>query len=189
MLKPFYQGKVDTFCAIYAVLNALRLTHGIRVDKARDILNETLLALATSPKTFRAVLEQTTDYRDLVDSMLRVQAKRYPLEVVQPYAVSQRPTVAQVWKCMQQWLAAGDHRAAVFRFLRHMKADAPATIKHWTVTGRIEKEVLHLFDSSHDADAILNMRQTAFVTTPEDICDDRLLYLQPFTIRLLRLPF
>ena len=29
MLKPFYQGKLDTFCAIYAVLNALRLTHGI----------------------------------------------------------------------------------------------------------------------------------------------------------------
>lgn len=49
MLKPFYQGKLDTFCAIYAVLNALRLTHGIRVLKARDILNETLLALAGSP--------------------------------------------------------------------------------------------------------------------------------------------
>ena len=25
MIKPFYQGKLDTFCAIYAVLNALRL--------------------------------------------------------------------------------------------------------------------------------------------------------------------
>ena len=25
MLKPFFQGKLDTFCAIYAVLNALRL--------------------------------------------------------------------------------------------------------------------------------------------------------------------
>ena len=38
MLKPFYQGKLDTFCAIYAVLNALRLTHGIRTLKAREIL-------------------------------------------------------------------------------------------------------------------------------------------------------
>ena len=49
MVKPFYQGKLDTFCAIYAVLNALRLTHGIRVLKARDILNETLLALQARP--------------------------------------------------------------------------------------------------------------------------------------------
>ena len=39
MLKPFFQGKLDTFCAIYAVLNALRLTHGIQTLKARDILN------------------------------------------------------------------------------------------------------------------------------------------------------
>ena len=46
MLKPFYQGKLDTFCAIYAVLNALRLTHGIRTLKAREILNDTLMALA-----------------------------------------------------------------------------------------------------------------------------------------------
>lgn len=46
MLKPFYQGKLDTFCAIYAVLNALRLTHSIRVLKAREILNDTLMALA-----------------------------------------------------------------------------------------------------------------------------------------------
>lgn len=49
MLKPFFQGKLDTFCAIYAVLNALRLTHGIQTLKARDILNETLLSLAGKP--------------------------------------------------------------------------------------------------------------------------------------------
>ena len=70
MVKPFYQGKLDTFCAIYAVLNALRLTHGIRVLKARDILNETLLALAGAPEAFRAVLDQETDYLNLVDGML-----------------------------------------------------------------------------------------------------------------------
>ena len=73
MLKPFYQGKLDTFCAIYAVLNALRITHSIRVLKARDILNETLMALAMSPEAFRAVLEQETDYCNLVDGMLRAQ--------------------------------------------------------------------------------------------------------------------
>ncbi len=56
MLKPFFQGKLDTFCAIYAVLNALRLTHGIQTLKARDILNETLLSLAGKPGALRAVL-------------------------------------------------------------------------------------------------------------------------------------
>ena len=55
MPKPFFQGKLDTFCAIYAVLNALRLTHGIQTLKARDILNETLLSLAGKPDALRAV--------------------------------------------------------------------------------------------------------------------------------------
>ena len=39
MLKPFFQGKLDTFCAIYAVLNALRLTHGIQTLKALSLIH------------------------------------------------------------------------------------------------------------------------------------------------------
>ncbi len=56
MIKPFYQGKLDTFCAIYAVLNALRLTHGIRTSKAREILNATLLGISENRKLFEDVL-------------------------------------------------------------------------------------------------------------------------------------
>ena len=96
MLKPFYQGKLDTFCAIYAVLNALRLTHGLRVLKARDILNETLMGLAATPQAFRAVLEQETDYCALVDGMLRVQRRSFPLEIRQPFAVTDDPAPAPV---------------------------------------------------------------------------------------------
>ena len=76
MLKPFYQGKLDTFCAIYAVLNALRLTHGIRTTRARDILNETLMALAGNPEALRAVLTQETDYLQLVDGILLLGTSR-----------------------------------------------------------------------------------------------------------------
>ena len=105
MLKPFYQGKLDTFCAIYAVLNGLRLTHNIRVLKARDILNETLMGLAASPEAFRAVLEQETDYCGLVDGMLRIQSRSFPLEVRQPFTAEDDPSVDQVWECCRTWLA------------------------------------------------------------------------------------
>ena len=111
MLKPFYQGKLDTFCAIYAVLNGLRLTHNIRVLKARDILNETLLGLAASPEAFRAVLEQETDYCSLVDGMLRIQSRSFPLEVRQPFTDEDDPSVDQVWECCRTWLAPGSGRA------------------------------------------------------------------------------
>lgn len=67
MIKPFYQGKLDTFCAIYAVLNALRLTHGIRTSKAREILNATLLGISENRKLFEDVLYMRTNYVDMVD--------------------------------------------------------------------------------------------------------------------------
>ena len=130
MLKPFYQGKLDTFCAIYAVLNALRLTHGLRVLKARDILNETLMGLAATPQAFRAVLEQETDYCALVDGMLRVQRRSFPLEIRQPFAVTDDPAPAQLWECCRDWLNPADHRAVIFRFTRHLTADGPAVNRH-----------------------------------------------------------
>ena len=189
MLKPFYQGKLDTFCAIYAVLNALRLTHGIRVPKARDILNETLLALANSPEAFRAVLEQTTDYCGLVDTMLRVQSRSFPLDIRRPFAAGESPSRDAVWECCGQWLASGSGRAVIFRLVRHMTPDTPPVNRHWTTADSLQNDILHLFDSSHEAEAILNIRKDGFVTRSEDVSGDCLLHIQPATIRLLRLSF
>lgn len=189
MLKPFYQGKLDTFCAIYAVLNALRLTHGIRVIKARDILNETLLALASAPEAFKAVLEQETDYCNLVDGMLRAQSRAFPLEVRKPFAAGERPSEQEFWDCCRDWLQPQAHRAAVFRFLRHLTPDGPPVNRHWTTADRMDDHILHLFDCSHEAEAILNIRKDSFVTRPENVSQDRLLYIQPETLRFLRLPF
>ena len=133
MLKPFYQGKLDTFCAIYAVLNALRLTHGLRVLKARDILNETLMGLAATPQAFRAVLEQETDYCALVDGMLRVQRRSFPLEIRQPFAVTDDPAPAQLWEFVkgenQDWVVTEvekEAKAPVKRAVKEVKAEKPA---------------------------------------------------------------
>ena len=38
--SAFYQGQLDVFCAAYAVLNALRLLHGLRPLEARLLLHE-----------------------------------------------------------------------------------------------------------------------------------------------------
>ena len=97
MLKPFFQGKLDTFCAIYAVLNALRLTHGIQTLKARDILNETLLSLAEKPGALRAMLEQDTDYMQLVDDMIQARQQRYPLLVEKPFAEGEAVSPDALW--------------------------------------------------------------------------------------------
>lgn len=189
MLKPFYQGKLDTFCAIYAVLNALRLTHGIRTLKARDILNETLMALAATPDALRAVLTQETDYLQLVDGMLRAQAHKFPLDIRAPWDAASQPDENEFWDTARRWLDGGDKRAVIFRFLRHMTPAGPAVNRHWTVADHMNDSVLHLFDCSHEAEAILNVRRAEFVTSPARVAAGRLLFIEPRTVRLVRLPF
>lgn len=187
MIKPFYQGKLDTFCAIYAVLNALRLTHGIRTLKAREILNECLLSLAATPKIFADVLYLRTDYVELVNDLLKSVCQKMPLVVESPFPNG--AGVDEFWNRCGEWLAADSHRAVIFRFLRFLKPEAEALNKHWTTADKQEKDILHLFDCSHEAEAVLNIRKESFVTRREDVDKDHLLYIQPETAHFARLPF
>ena len=188
-LKPLYQGKVDTFCAIYAVLNALRLTHGLRTLKARDIFNDTLLALAQEPAALRAVLEQSTDYVHLVDGMLARLKEQYPLDVQVPFTSKAVPPPQVVGQYLSSWMQGGVNRAAMLRFMRHVSPGTRAINRHWTTVGSVDDKGIHLFDSSHDAEAIMHIKLNEFVTRKDDINQDQLLYIQPETIRLIRLPF
>ncbi|MDE7370144.1 MAG: hypothetical protein K2N07_00060 [Desulfovibrio sp.] len=190
MLKPFYQGKLDTFCAIYAVLNALRLLYGIRVLKARDILNETLMGLASRPEAFRAVLTQETDYIALVDNLLRIQARAFPLDIQAPFAGAKSlPGPDTFFAACRDWLAPERGRAIVFRFLRSLTPDGGPMNRHWTTADRVDGDVLHLFDCSHEAEAILNINKASFVTRADHVSAERLLHIQPESARFLRVPF
>lgn len=192
MLKPFYQGKLDAFCAVYAVINALRLTHSIRTLKARDILNDTLLSLSTDKTLFRKFLFQETDYVDLVDALLARQRDRMPLEVSRPFAGNPNPGVDEVWDALADWLGDGGankNRAAIFRFLRYVKPGEKPLNRHWTTADYVKDDILHLFDCSHEAEAILNIRKDGFAVSRDAVDPQHLLYIQPETVRFLRLPF
>lgn len=191
MIKPFYQGKLDSFCAIYAVLNVLRLIHGIRTLKAREILNETLLGLAANPDALRAVLEQDTDYVGLVDGMLRIQHRRHPLKVAQPWVEADHADEEEFWRNCRIWLKEGTagKRAVIVRFMRYLKPDGPPVNRHWTVIDRINDSSLHLFDCSHEAEAVLHIRKQDFVTDESRVSQERLIVIQPHTARFIRSSF
>lgn len=193
MLKPFYQGKLDSFCAIYAVLNALRLTHCIRVPRAQDILNDSLCMLAKDPAQFRAFLKQETDYINLVDTILFWQRQKLPLEISNPYSPDDKPSEEELWNECANWLGPNPEknqgRAVIMRFMRYLSSDKPPLNRHWTTVDYVKDDVLHLFDCSHEAEAILNIKKSSFVTSTARLDKDRLLYIQPQTLRFLRLPF
>lgn len=188
MIKPFYQGKIDTFCAIYAVLNGFRLINGIRTAKARDILNETLMNLALRPADFYSVLSQKTDYIFLVDEILNNWSPKMRIEVTLPFknGISEN----EFWDVCKNWVGENGQarqRAIIFRFLRFVEPGKPALNRHWTTAEYIRKDTLHLFDCSHEAEAILNVNRSSFVTDLDRVDKDHLLYIQPDTVRFLRL--
>lgn len=189
MPKPFFQGKLDTFCAIYAVLNALRLTHGLQTLKARDILNETLLSLAERPGALRAVLEQDTDYMQLVDDMLQARQPRYPLLVEKPFAEGENVPPDVLWETCRAWLSPGEGRCVLFRFLRHLTPETPPMNRHWTCADRMDERRMHLFDCSHEDEAVTRIAREDFVTRAPDVRRGKLLVVQPHSLRLLALPW
>lgn len=191
MIKPFYQGKLDTFCAIYAVLNAYRLLYGIRTLKARDILNETLLELAADRRSFAQVLNQETDYMELVDHMLDKYAPKLSYTYIKPFEPGQKVSREELWSSFRNWLGeypeVNKSHTMVFRFIKYLSPGKPPLNRHWTTGEYVKDDYIHLFDSSHEAEAILNVNREAFVTSEKDLDSSRLIRIQPDSVRFLTL--
>ncbi len=209
-MKPFFQGKIDVFCALYAVLNGLKITHHIRTLQARDIFHEALLGISQNPKVFRAVLEQQTDYIGLVDAMLTIQAKKRPLIVERPFPnnsdnTKKPPSPDAVWDAIEEWLAPNvlkgapsplngvqKHeqnnlmgRAVIFRFLRYLRHDAEPMNKHWTTAHYINEKGLQFFDCSLEESAIYSLKRGDFVTDPKDVNKNCLCCIDPSSLRFM----
>ncbi len=202
-MKPFYQGKVDVFCAIYAVLNGLKVTHQIRTFEARSILHETLMGLAYNPRLLLTVLEQQTDYAPLVDAILRVQCQKRPLVVETPFPDSTAmyaPSCHEVWDAIEAYLYPSNEliaaaraavqvpspHAVIFRFLRYTSPDAEPVNRHWTTTYIMHAKRMDFFDCSLEENGIYSVPKGGFVTSPQAIDDNHLCCIEPHTIRFLR---
>ncbi len=210
-MKPFFQGKIDVFCALYAVLNGLKVTHQIRTLQARDIFHETLLGISQNPKVFKAILEQKTDYIALVDAMLNIQAQKLSLTVERPFEGTQDrpPSPAQFWQTVEEWLAPNVSlnlstpsksrvhrsndissnnmrgRAVIFRFIRYLMPHTEPVNRHWTTAYYINDDVLYFFDCSLEESAIYNVKEGAFVTDCKNISTHCLHCIEPHSLRLL----
>jgi hypothetical protein len=153
-MQAFYQGKVDNFCAIYSVLNALQVLFTLTPLQGRTIFNRTLKNLARKPEDFARVLEHHTDYVFLVDAMLSdIKAHEFPqLKVEAPFG----PTVPcqQVWEVLRSCARPPMPLISIFRFLRIIPPSEKPYVDHWTVGHYMDMEGLHFLDCSLEAGGI-----------------------------------
>lgn len=212
--QPFHQGQLDVLCGVYAVLNALRAVHPLGMGQARRLFNEVLLDLAHDRQAMHAVLYNVTDHAALVEATLDRAARDVAaLRVVRPFPhapgvrvagrasheppaasrsgrrvapdASAQPTPRAVWETLSGWLLGGRARAAVLRFHRYLPFRGDPVVSHWTAAGRMLGDMLALFDSSREPNAVHCIDRRGFVTAPEHLDDDRLLLIEARCLYLI----
>lgn len=188
----FYQGKFDSFCAVYAVLNALNITHGLTVSRAVPLFREILLHMSADNERWYDTVYNATDFLWLVEDALEMaQFRGYPLEIERPWAagIEQGPCTEKIcWREMSLWLppASPEANAVIFRFHRFLPDRETPVISHWTVGEKIEQDMLLLRDPSHEPTAIRKIHCREFRTKREKVNEKAPLLIDPDTIFFIR---
>lgn len=182
-MQSFYQGKIDTFCAVYAVLNALQILHDITPGKARELFNEVLVEQSRSEAAFRAVLTHRTDYVDMVDRMLFMIRPQFPFR--EGARFSPRSQADDVWAALTGFAAPEARRTAVFRFRRFVPGREAPLVDHWTTALDWDGELLRFFDSSMEPGGIYALRRSDITDMPGPR-DREYIVIAPESVRLLQ---
>jgi hypothetical protein len=181
-MKPYFQGQIDVFCAIYAVLNGFLLTNGLRSGTAREIFHETLLTMSADRENFTRQLRQEIEYHDLVDEILKRETERQCIYVHTPFAVL-IPEPQMLWQCLADWLGR-PRRAVVLRFVRQLALPGQPKINHWSTAEKIEQDSIRLFDCSRDESALRQIGRSQLITDPDSLQLGQV-YVDPLSIRCL----
>ena len=183
-MQPFYQGKIDNFCAMYAVLNALQVLFSIGPHQARRIFNRALYAQAADPDMFGKILEHRTDYVSLVDFMLEdVRRHEFPgLCVSAPFAPD--ASCDQVWEALRSCARPPMPLVSIFRFLRIAPPSERPYVAHWTVGHYMDMEGLHFLDCSLEAGALFCLPY-AKLTDPWRPLSREYVVIPPESVRIL----
>ncbi len=153
MMRPFFQGTVDTFCAAYAVLNALQITHGIKAYQGRELLTKLLLALSKDEIIFTRILCLKTDYIAMTDAFMDCCVKDYPLKITKPFQ-DRNPSMDEFWQEMKEQLDAEAHKTAIFQFEKRIATSDSPLFAHWSTAWEIRDDEFRLFDSSPELNAM-----------------------------------
>ena len=181
--EPHFQGRLDVFCAVYAVINALVLTHGISAGKSRQILHESIMDMAKDLERFQLQLDQTIEFHTLVDSILNREVLKHDLLISTPYPLEVEAPKDEIWKTFTRWLNK-PHRAIVLRFVRPLDMPGRPEIRHWSTAYLTDENTIQLYDCSLEETAIKKIEKETCITTPIGL-QPGLVYLDPASIRLL----
>ncbi len=191
-MRPYTQGSIDTFCAAYAILNALQITHNLKGMEARALFNNLIITLSKDEPILRRVLELKTDYQAMVDVFLQMCSKSHKIKVQIPFAHVRPETEEEAidvakdfWEVLEDYLAPDNNRTAIFQFEKRLPLASRPIFAHWSTAWQIEGNELVLFDCSPEAQAVKSLpkEKALFHRTVE--FEGEYFLINPYTLRLI----
>lgn len=186
-MRPFYQGKLDVFCAVYAVLNAFQLLHAMSAWQGKKVLSELLARVPLElPEQWHDLVWNRTDYAWLVEWLIAEYGKElFPVRFHRPWNDTSYVHPSDMWAAMNDWIQAEPRRTAVFRFQRFVPVRDEPVVCHWTTADRIMGDTLFLFDASMEDTAVHLIDRYGFVSQREHVSPSHLLLIEPASIFLM----
>ncbi len=186
-MQAFYQGKVDTFCALYAVLNALQILHGIRSGQARELFNEVVVAASKDEASFRDVLSLKTDYRDFMALALRKARLQYAFTVEKPWQrAGVQPRQGELEGLFRTWARPETPSTVLFRFCRYLPFRGAPIVEHWTCAHFCDDTHVQLLDCSKEDGSVHALPLEALFSFPENRGMEYFV-IEPWSVHLLTL--
>ncbi len=139
LMKPYEQGALDGLCAVYSIVNAVRIIAGINEDESRELFKEIILYLERTHDLTRILLSgiglQTIGgiLADVVGD--RISNRSMPFK--------QRPETPldEFWTEMMSFINGGGGKRAILIGVGGPMWD------HWSIVESITEKQIRFFDS------------------------------------------
>lgn len=195
-MEALFQGKLDNFCALYAVLNAMQRTHGISHWEARKLFHAGLISFSQDVESWEKIVCNRTDYIAEIQSFITViRNEGSPIHYTQPFPDG-KASIADVLDVVRQWSPVDKHKGptlfeqaggkgVVLQFKRYLPFRGAPLISHWTAVKEYAGSEIRFIDSSLEKIATHALPENGFCTREEELKQGQLFLINPATIYLL----
>lgn len=142
-MEPLYQGDLDTWCGIYAIVNAIRFIDKEMKGEKTSFLFRRILRYLERMGRLRTVSSIGIPSSDM-SLVIREMAKSgYGITVTRPFYRTKKVSLDQVMEEIDGFLTEAQGRVVV----ASVGGKGMDDWSHWTVISRITKKEIHFFDS------------------------------------------
>ena len=136
--KPYLQGRLDAYCGVYSMVNAVHYLCGpLSSEQASSLLIKLMEYLEPNQTAFKR-LTNGTSFKEIVRAVDHCITRQYPIKKTKPFSRNKGVSIDDVWREISNFLAT--HKGIVILGMggKH---------EHWSVVKKTTPTSLLLFDS------------------------------------------